>query len=259
MTKKLFKKFSILLLIIVSLLMAAVIASLSVLLIKGAKADILGHRKQDVSDISPISPLPESADRGEFYIKNTIFVGDSVIAKMKDAELLDASQVWCGEGGDIALDYNINKTAILYSKSGMTMQIGEAAGESKPARMIITVGIKNGVPYCSEESFKEYYKKLVTDIKKASPNTVIILQSVFPTSKKYQKDNSAITNEKIDIANRWISEIAKDCGAKYLHTCSVLKDKDGYLDAKYDSGDGLHLNADGYKAVLHYIRTHGAK
>ena len=259
MTKRSFQTVTLILLTVSTLLTAAVIASLSIMLSKGPRANILGHRKQTMSDISPVSPLPESADRGEFYIKNTIFVGDSIIARMKDAKLLDASQVWCGEGGDITLDYNINKTAILYGESGITMPVSEAAKEARPARIIITIGIKNGVPYCSEESFKEYYKKLVRDIQKASPSTVIILQSVFPTSKKYQKENSAISNEKIDLANRWISEIARDCGVKYLHTCSALKDKNGYLDSKYDSGDGLHLNAEGYKAVLYYIRTHGAK
>lgn len=259
MTKRSFKTVTLILLTVSAILTAAVIAMLSIMISKGPKGDILGHRKQSLSDISPISPLPESADRGEFYIRNTIFFGDSVIAKMKDAKLLDESQVWCGEGGDIALDYNINKTAILYGESGMLMPVSEAAQKTKPARMIITIGIKNGVPYCSEESFKEYYRKLVKDIQKASPNTVIILQSVFPTSKKYQKNNSAITVEKIDLANRWISEIARDCGVKYLHTCTALKDKDGYLNSKYDSGDGLHLNAEGYKAVLNYIRTHGVK
>ena len=133
------------------------------------------------------------------------------------------------------------------------------AEEMKPSRIIITVGINNGVPYCSEESFKAYYKKLVKTIQSASPDTDVILQSVFPTSKKYQKDNSAITVEKIDLANRWISEIAAECRVGYLHTCSVLKDSDGYLLSKYDSGDGLRLNAEGYRAVLQYIRTHGYK
>ena len=57
----------------------------------------------------------------------------------------------------------------------------------------------------------------------------------------------------------WISQIAAQNGVKYLDTASELKDGDGYLLHKFDLGDGLHLNADGYDAMLTYIRTHGYK
>ena len=263
MTKKSFKTVTLTFIILASFISAAVIAALVFLSIKGVKNDIFGHRKQSMSDISPISPISQSADRGEFYIRNTVFVGDSVILGMKNAGVLPdgdkSNQIWCGEGGDLALDYNINSTAIIYPESGMAISIPEAASEKRPARMIITIGIRNGVPYCTEDSFKAYYKKLVKEIQEESPDTVIILQSVFPTSKKYQKSNSAITTEKIDVANRWISEVAKECRVGYLDTCSILKDSDGYLRSEYDSGDGLHLSAEGYRAVLYYIRTHGYK
>ena len=263
MTKKTYKKFIFILSIVIAVLTVAAIASTVLLAVIGPQKGILGHRKKDVSDFSPITPLEEGADRGEFYVNNMIFVGDSVTLAMKDLQLLsngrDTTQIWCGEGGDLPLDYNIDKTAIVYPESGLAISIPEAAKLSKPNTMLISIGISNGVPYCTEDTFKAYYTKLVKGIQKASPDTRIILQSVFPTSKNYQKSNSEITNEKIVEANRWISEVALDCSVGYLDTYSILTDEKGYLNGKYDSGDGLHLNAEGYKAVLYYIRTHGAK
>ena len=263
MTKKNYKKIVFILSIAITALTVAAIALTVLLALIGPKSGLFGHKKNDVSDFSPVAALPESADRGEFYIKNMIFVGDSVTLAMKEHQVLsngkNTTQIWCGEGGDLALDYNIDKTAILYPESGLAISIPEAAKQSKPSCMVISIGISNGVPYCTEDAFKEYYTKLVKGIQKASPDTRIILQSVFPTSKIYQKDNSEITNEKIAEANLWISEIALDCSVRYLDTYSILTDEKGYLNEKYDSGDGLRLNAEGYKAVLYYIRTHGYK
>ena len=36
----------------------------------------------------------------------------------------------------------------------------------------------------------------------------------------------------------------------------MLKAEDGSLREDYGNGDGIHLNADGFNAVLNYLRTH---
>ena len=125
--------------------------------------------------------------------------------------------------------------------------------------LIEIVGLENGVSYCNEERFKAYYKDLIKAIQEASPSTNIILQSVFPVSRSAEKSSPNISNDRIDEANRWIAEICEECSVKYLNTASALKDKNGYLAAEYDSGNGIILNAAGYKTVIQYIKTHGYK
>ena len=50
--------------------------------------------------------------------------------------------------------------------------------------------------------------------------------------------------------------MAEATGCKYTDSASVLKAEDGSLREDYGNGDGIHLNADGFNAVLQYLRTH---
>ena len=89
----------------------------------------------------------------------------------------------------------------------------------------------------------------------ASPTTRIICNSIYPVENDYQYIDQ-ISNEKIDTANGWILDVAEATGTRYADSCSVLKAEDGSLREDYGNGDGIHLNADGYNAVLQYLRTH---
>ena len=73
----------------------------------------------------------------------------------------------------------------------------------------------------------------------------------------YSPELKDITNEKIDLANKWIEQLAEEYGLKYLHTNPTLKGEDGYLIQSYQNGDGLHMQQSGFKVILNYIRTHG--
>ena len=97
-------------------------------------------------------------------------------------------------------------------------------------------------------------------MEKALKGACIIGQSGGPTSvinaSAYGVIRTALDNENITRANGWIQEIAAATGTRYADSCSVLKDANGALRAEYCNGDGIHLNADGFNAVLNYLRTH---
>ena len=207
------------------------------------------------------SRLTETPDYGQNYINNIIFLGDCTISPMRSAAVLrdgaDTKQIWTGENNTLSLDYGIATATVVFPETNESLSISEAMARKLPDYVVITLGHDNGVAFCTEEKFKDYYSRLITEIKKASPDTKIILQSVFPISDKKQKDGLGITNDKIDRANGWIEELALDTSVKYLDTASILKDSKGNLLAIYDSGDGFTLNTEGYNVVLNYIRTHG--
>lgn len=205
--------------------------------------------------------LDSTLDFGDHYIDSTIFLGDYTTANIVSHNLLTgtsaAYQVWSGENGDIPLDANIKNASIYIEEIGLSKPLATLLAERRPERIVITLGISNGVSYCNEEAFTDYYQSLIYLIKENSPDTIIILQSIFPITKKAEKKNPSISNERIDQANEWIYTLAETNGVHFLHTASVLKDAKGYLDSEYAESDGINLDYDGYKAVLRYIRTHG--
>lgn len=199
--------------------------------------------------------LGQTADAGQAYIDKLTFLGDSTTYGLKAYSMLsggqNTTQVWTPSSGTLTLSFY--ETATIVTPNG-EMLIKDAAAAYQPEYLVITLGV-NGVSFMDEASFKDCYTKLIQNVQAASPNTKIICNSIYPnmTSYKYYGD---INNENITRANGWIQEVAAATGTRYSDTCSVLKDGNGALRADYCNGDGIHLNAAGFTAVLNYLRTH---
>lgn len=217
--------------------------------------------------------LGESADMGQEYIDSMIFLGDSTTYHMINRAVLkdgkNTTQVWSGAdeesgtpqaSGTLTLDSKITSVHIYYPKTGEALTVAQAIAKEKPKYLIITLGV-NGISFVKDMNDPHYfvtcYGKLIDAVKQASPETKIILQSIFPVTAAYDQKNNGITNARIDTANTWIMQLAADKGCKYLDTASVLKNSNGTMVELYDAGDGVHMTADAYKAILQYIRTHG--
>ncbi len=202
--------------------------------------------------------LAESKDAGKEYLDKIIFIGDSTTysflyyGKLNGGK--DSLQVWTPASRTLTLDH-ATTTTVLYPDTGEEITIKNAVSLKKPEIIVITLGV-NGISYMNEEYFKSSYSKLVKTIQTESPDTRIILQSIFPVAANWEKTKS-INNEKITNANKWVLDVARDCGISYLDTISVLAvAEDGYLPESYQNGDGLHLSPAACDIVLTYIRTH---
>lgn len=202
--------------------------------------------------------LEETEDMGQEYIDAITFLGDSTTYGLRYYKMLagerDTTQVWTPKSGTLSL-FQQSFALIVYPETGEEITILEAVERKKPEMMVITLGV-NGVSMMDEEYFKSEYTALVEGIQKTSPETKIILQSIFPVASSYEYLKS-INNEKITQANDWVEDVAEQTGVRYLNTQTVLKGEDGWLPQSYQNGDGLHLNETSFSLVLEYIRTHG--
>ena len=211
---------------------------------------------KDAGDMGQSPVLAETPDAGQAYQDKLIFVGDSLTAHLVARKVLtggtDTKQVWRTESNMLNLNSEVTAAKIIYPETGESMTIAEAAGKAKPEIIIVTLGTDWGVSYLSETDFKACYTALIRDIQAASPDTTVILQSIFPVTT-----SSTLKNEKIDLCNGWVREIAAECGCPYLDTQTVLKGEDNALKPEYcNSSDGIHLHKEAYVEILKYIRTH---
>ena len=208
-------------------------------------------------DTSSAALLGETEDAGQAYIDRLTFLGDSTTNGLKEYGVLSGgtatTQVWTPASGTLTL-YLWNAASIVYPETGAEMTIADAVETKKPEYLVITLGV-NGVAELEEDAFKIYYTDIINCVKEASPSTRIICNSIYPVANDYEHIDQ-ISNEKINTANGWILDVAEATGTRYADSCSVLKAADGSLREELGNGDGLHLNADGYNAVLEYLRTH---
>ena len=194
--------------------------------------------------------LPQSADAGEAYLEKIFFVGDSTTLHFNKADI-DPSHILVPNSLTLMLSSDILTVLVTDAQVSIPAALKNANAEI----VIITVGV-NGADGFSELSYKTYYKKLINAIRQESPDTKIILQSVFPVEYSFSEKDNGISNESINKLNEWAKQIAVDCSARYLDTQSILKGEDGAMLPKYSEGDGVHMNAAAYEKIVEYIRTH---
>ena len=204
--------------------------------------------------------IVETADTGAEYLDKLTFLGDSTTYGLKAYGVLSGGkgtkQVWTPASGTLTLAYQSIAT-IVYPETGEEITITEAVERKKPEYMVITLGV-NGVSFMDEENFVREYTDLVTRIQEISPDTKMILNSIYPVAASYKYLHD-INNDKIRAANVWIEQVAGDTGTRFLNTFEALVGPDGYLPESYHNGDGLHMNEASFKIILDYIKTHEYK
>lgn len=215
----------------------------------------------DAFAVSGSSVLEQTADMGQEYLDKIVFLGDSRTYSYKFYGVLsggkNTTQVWTPRSGTMTLASQ-GYAMIYYPETGTDMSIREAVKLKKPEYIVIGLGT-NGISFMGEEAFKAEYRALISDIKKISPDTKVMINSIFPIANYYERLD-LINNKKIAEANQWLVEVAEETGAKYLNTAEVLVDEQGWLNINYDNGGGAtHLNKQGNDIVMQYIRTHGYK
>ena len=221
-------------------------------------AQILSRPKQSPGQPASAARLGLTADGGRDYLNKIVFLGDSTTYgigyyyRQGYTELCPPAQVWTPASGTLTLSY-YNIATIVYPETKEEISIEEAVKRAKPEILFITLGI-NGISFMDEEWFIRDYTALVEMVKAASPDTKIILNSIYPVadSYKYLKD---INNDKINAANGWIERIAENTGARFLYSWETLA-VNGKLPETSHNGDGLHLNGETFTRVMQYIRTH---
>ncbi len=208
-----------------------------------------------------VTTLAETEDMGREYLDQFVFLGDSTTYGLGYyysngyTDLVPPSQIWTPANGTLTLD-QWNYVNIVYPQTGEEMKLVDLLELTKPAYICITLGV-NGVSFMKEDYFKESYTSLVKKIQEVSPDTTIILNSIYPVTVGYEAKDNGINNLKIEAANLWVHDVAKACGVHYLNSASVLMNENRVLPDSYTNGDGLHLNGESFRLVIEYLRTHG--
>ena len=213
------------------------------------------------SGAQPEEPVPTrlelTEDAGREYLDKIVFLGDSTTYgigyywRHGYKELCPPSQVWTPTSGTLTLSY-YNTSKIVYPATGEELLIADAVKKGKPEIMIITLGV-NGIAFMDEEWFKRDYTALVQSIQEASPDTKIILNSIYPVADTWP--GGGINNDSIRRANGWIEKIAEDTGVRFLYSYESVV-VNGKLPESAHNGDGLHLTGETFGKVMTYIRTH---
>ncbi len=161
-----------------------------------------------------------------------IFLGNSITDIGEWAEIWDNKKVKNrGISGD--------------NTFGVLARLDEVVS-SKPAKIFIMIGINDISKSTPDSVIISNYKKIISKIKLASPNTKIIVQSILPTNNNFTAfKNHQNKTEHILFINDALEKYCVENKLVYVDLYSSFLDDEKKLDKKY-TNDGLHINGYGY-------------
>lgn len=181
---------------------------------------------------------------GELYpIDNDdiVMLGGTLVGYAEWHELMDMPNVKTRSLGDVC-DY-IHASAKKY-----------AAG--KPKKMVLLSSYNsdknnkkvNVSANFSVDTIVMSMEKTIKTVKKVSPETEIILQSIIPVNSSYEKyAQFKEAGKKLKKANKELKKLAKKYKVTWVDLTPALADENGELKAEF-TNDGYHLMGKGYIA-----------
>jgi len=201
--------------------------------------------------------VPESDPVAISYFNDVIFLGDS---------LADGFKVY-----NKSLSLNDSTAVYLTQKStsprtflqpGVKIDAGEGLvdvwpviEQRQPGKMYITLGT-NALMGMTPQDFMASYEQLIDKIRRATPNTVIYVTTITPTTYRTSIQKPQLSFDRIYEANQLIAQMCRNKGLGLINLYDVLKDDSGYLRCEIARGDGYHLTPTGYQQWLDYLITH---
>ena len=213
--------------------------------------DLAGHYQIDNTSSAL---LTETADAGQSYQDETLFLGDSNTVRLYNNGLISLQQFCAKEG--IGTQVALHEGIVTFKKDSNSYTIAQAVAMMKPRRVVITLGTNDTGMEVAD--FISNYTALVQAIRESYPYTDIIVNTIPPIPADHST-YPHMDQAKIDDMNMALLSMCEQLGLKFLNTAETLKGDDGYGKADYYTSGDIHLKSAGLKAALNYLRTHACE
>ena len=207
---------------------------------------------------SPAYPLPtKAADGGAAQEINAFWEADKKQLPPKNAVLFMGSssvRIWTSLAQDFPEIPVINRGFGGSQIFESTYYADYIAFPYAP-KMIVMFAGTNDLAYGnrSPQQVLKDYQDFVATVHAKLPNVRFVFLSISPTVQRWNNESNVL--ETNYLINRWVHE--NDSPAlklSFLDTHSQLLTLDGGPSPKLLQGDGLHLNADGYKLLVSIVK-----
>lgn len=118
--------------------------------------------------------------------------------------------------------------------------------KNKPLKIFIEIGVNDLILGYPVDSILNNYMRIIQKVRLQSPNTTVYVQSILPTTNKIRNTLTL---------NQMLRDYCASNNIMYIDLYSHFAINNS-LNPKYDCGDGIHLNADGYLLWCKVIDKH---
>jgi hypothetical protein len=197
--------------------------------------------------------LAQTADGGDDYLSETLFLGDSNTVRLYKNGLITVQQFCAKEG--LGIQDAATEKIVSFKGDSTLYTIPDAVAKMKPRRVVITLGTNNGDGTMSTEDFISDYRALISAIQTSYSYTDIIVNAIPPVPAKHSSYPD-MDQAAIDAYNIALAKLCEEMNCKFLNSAETLKDDTGYGKSEYYVENDIHLTQSGLKALISYVTTH---
>lgn len=177
------------------------------------------------------------------YLHNCAFLGDSTCLGYCRYGFIADDRVF-GNGGVAARNIHTH----TFTQKGQEADFLTALKNTGCTELYFLMGM-NDVRIISAEEYKENYSLMLREVKEFIPDADIHILSVTPITE----DSDFYPNERLDLLNEKLREIAAEEGYTFIDTASAVRNEKGFLKDELCSGDGIHMVPEAYYLMLGVI------
>jgi len=149
------------------------------------------------------------------------------------------------ELGELFRNPHIKNRGIIGDNSrGVLLRLDEIT-KRRPSKVFLEIGINDLTRGYPVDSVNRNCREIVRRIKKETPGSKIYLQSLLPANVPGADAVIPLENEIVNL-NSSLRSLAQEEGCTFIDLYSSFTIEAGRLNPRYDCGDGLHLNGEGY-------------
>lgn len=179
------------------------------------------------------------------YLTKTAFVGEALCSGLSFyTEGLKEDQLYTENNAHVD-----DIAATTWTIDGKQYELPDALYKSERKYIYIWIG-PNDLGNYDPTGFAQQYQALIEKIFYANPLAYVGVVSIAPVSAEY---DGTLANGKVYDYNAKLAEMVDKIGNNrvyFFNVTTVLGDSNGNLKSEYDSGDGLHMTGDAYRALL---------
>lgn len=210
-----------------------------------------------VSTDAKMLALPATGKVSRVYFRDALFVGDSLTQGMEayaEGAHSDGAVIAAFKGTSPKMIVS-NATGELQDKRRVPML--DYIKEQKPEKIYVCIGT-NALLSDENDAFLKYYGDLLDTLHEIFPEIPLYVQSITPVTAEKALSSPRMDNDRIRLINNSLALMAQERGMYYVNLHEVLADETGSLRDDIATGDGTHMNGEGYGIWVEYLQTHTA-
>lgn len=197
------------------------------------------------------APVPESEAVEDTYFQDVVFLGDSRTEGFSLYSGLKEGKYFYSVGATVESVFSKN---VWTMADGSKVPLLDAVAKEPCSKIYVMLGV-NELGWVKVETFQNQYAKVIDRLREDHPDAQIVLQSILPVSAKQDAKKTYVNNARIQTYNEAIMALAEEKDCAYVNVAEAVTGEDGCLRPEL-TFDGVHLNTQGCRIWLDYLRTH---